>query len=194
MRFVILNPFFHTPHEKCEYILILHMKNVNLYILILEAILYAKTFNERFNKMEEKNTQKTFNYSWCQTGRKNLDYETINALLDYYSNDFELAIQWLMDCGLILKSTRISKPGMPLIAYMEMNTFKIYMLDVGLLAAMYNLDARVLLEGNKVFEEFKEALTEQFVAQQLIFDTVDIQLATWSSYGFFHRLLSTDNQ
>lgn len=83
------------------------------------------------------------------------------------AKDFELAIQWLTDCGLILKSTRISKPGMPLIAYMEMNAFKIYMLDVGLLAAKGNLDARVLLEGNKVFEEFKGALTEQFVAQQL---------------------------
>ena len=84
------------------------------------------------------------------------------------AKDFELAIQWLIDCGLILKSTRVTKPGMPLIAYMEMNAFKIYMLDVGLLAAKGNLDARTLLEGNKIFEEFKGALTEQFVAQQLV--------------------------
>ncbi len=84
------------------------------------------------------------------------------------AKDFELAIQWLMDCGLILKSTRITKPGMPLIAYMEMSAFKIYMLDVGLLAAKGNLEPRILLEGNKVFEEFKGALTEQFVAQQLV--------------------------
>lgn len=83
------------------------------------------------------------------------------------AKDFELAIQWLIDCGLILKNTRVTKPGMPLIAYMEMNAFKIYMLDVGLLAAKGNLDARTLLEGNKIFEEFKGALTEQFVAQQL---------------------------
>ncbi|MBE5957146.1 MAG: ATP-binding protein [Lachnospiraceae bacterium] len=84
------------------------------------------------------------------------------------AKDFELAIQWLLDCGLILKSTRITKPGMPLIAYTEMSTFKIYMLDVGLLAAKGNLEPRILLEGNKVFEEFKGALTEQFVAQQLV--------------------------
>ena len=51
---------------------------------------------------------------------------------------------------------------------MEMNAFKIYMLDVGLLAAKGNLDARTLLEGNRIFEEFKGALTEQFVAQQLV--------------------------
>ncbi len=84
------------------------------------------------------------------------------------AKDFELAIQWLQDCGLILKSNRITKPGMPLIAYMEMNHFKIYMHDVGLLAARGNLHPRVLLEGNRIFEEFKGALTEQYVAQELI--------------------------
>ncbi len=84
------------------------------------------------------------------------------------AKDFELAIQWLSDCGLIMKSTRISKPGMPLISYMEMSAFKIYLLDVGLLAAQGNLAARVILEGQKIFEEFKGALTEQFVAQELL--------------------------
>lgn len=84
------------------------------------------------------------------------------------AKEFELALQWLLDCGLILKSTRISKPGMPLIAYIEMNAFKIYMLDIGLLSARGDLEPKVLLEGNKVFEEFKGALTEQFVAQELV--------------------------
>ncbi len=83
------------------------------------------------------------------------------------AKDFELAIQWLQDCGLVLKSTRIKKPGMPLIAYMEMSTFKIYMLDVGLLSARGDLDAKILLERNRIFGEFKGALTEQFVAQEL---------------------------
>lgn len=83
------------------------------------------------------------------------------------AKDFELAIQWLSDCGLIHKAYRVSKPGMPLISYMEMNNFKMYMLDVGLLAARGSLDARTLLEGNRVFQEFKGALTEQFVAQEL---------------------------
>ncbi len=83
------------------------------------------------------------------------------------AKDFELAIQWLSDYGMIMKSYRITKPGMPLIAYMEQNVFKMFMLDVGLLAAKANLSARILLEGNQIFEEFKGALTEQFVAQQL---------------------------
>lgn len=83
------------------------------------------------------------------------------------AKDYELAIQWLKDCGLIHKSYRVKKPGMPLIAYMEMNSFKIFMLDVGLLAAKGNVSAKTLLEGTRIFEEFKGALTEQFVAQEL---------------------------
>ena len=83
------------------------------------------------------------------------------------AKDFEMAIQWLNDYGLVMKSYRIRKPGMPLIAYMEQNSFKLFMMDIGLLAAKVNLSAKVLLEGNQIFEEFKGALTEQFIAQQL---------------------------
>lgn len=83
------------------------------------------------------------------------------------AKEFELAIQWLLDCGLIHKSRRIEKPGIPLISYMDMSAFKIYMLDVGLLAAKGNIAAVTLLEKNAIFSEFKGALTEQFVAQEL---------------------------
>lgn len=83
------------------------------------------------------------------------------------AKDFELAIQWLEDAGLILKSYRVSKPDIPLIAYMEMNSFKMFMFDLGLLTAKTGLSARLLLEGSRIFEEFKGALTEQYVAQEL---------------------------
>ena len=83
------------------------------------------------------------------------------------AKDFELAIQWLEDAGLILKSYRVSKPDIPLIAYMEMNSFKMFMFDVGLLTAKTGLSARLLLEGSRIFEEFKGALTEQYVVQEL---------------------------
>lgn len=83
------------------------------------------------------------------------------------AKDFEMAIQWLEDAGLIIRSYRITKPDIPLIAYMEMNSFKMFTLDVGLLAAKANISAKVLLDGCKIFEEFKGALTEQFVAEQL---------------------------
>ena len=83
------------------------------------------------------------------------------------AKDFELAIQWLEDAGLILRSYRVNKSDIPLIAYMEINSFKMFMLDVGLLAAKADIHAKVLLEGCRIFEEFKGALTEQYVAQQL---------------------------
>lgn len=83
------------------------------------------------------------------------------------AKDFEIAIQWLEDCGLIHRSYRVKKPGIPLTAYMDMAAFKMYMLDVGLLAAKSELAPELLLQGNKLFTEFKGALTEQFVAQEL---------------------------
>lgn len=83
------------------------------------------------------------------------------------AKDFELALSWLSDCGLVHKVNRISKPGIPLKAYEDFNAFKLFTVDVGLLAAMGNISARTLLNGNAIFEEFKGALTEQYVLQQL---------------------------
>jgi len=84
------------------------------------------------------------------------------------AREFELALQWLLDCGLVYKVHRVTKPDMPLMAYQDFNAFKLFMLDVGLLSAMSELDLKALLEGNRIFEEFKGALTEQYVLQQLI--------------------------
>ena len=84
------------------------------------------------------------------------------------AKDFELAIQWLIDCGLVHKVGRVTKGAIPLKAYQDLPAFKLYMMDVGLLAAMTDLDAKTLLKGNAIFTEFKGALTEQYVCQQLI--------------------------
>jgi len=83
------------------------------------------------------------------------------------AREYELAMTWLIDCGLIYKVGRISKPNIPLMAYQDFNAFKLFLFDVGLLAAMSDLDLKSMLEGNKIFEEFKGALTEQYVLQQL---------------------------
>ena len=82
--------------------------------------------------------------------------------------DYEIAIEWLLDCGLISKVYRVSKPAIPLKAYMDFSAFKLYMLDVGLLGALSELDAASILEGNDIFVEFKGALTEQYVLQELV--------------------------
>jgi predicted AAA+ superfamily ATPase len=83
------------------------------------------------------------------------------------AKDFDLAIQWLVDCGLLLKSHRVSRPGIPLAAYQEISVFKLFLHDVGLLGAMAGLDVRTIIKGNEIFTEFKGALTEQYVMQQL---------------------------
>jgi predicted AAA+ superfamily ATPase len=96
------------------------------------------------------------------------------------AKDFELAIQWLVDSGLILKSHRISKPNLPLIAYQDLSVFKLFLHDVGLLGAMSGLNVRSLIEGNAVFTEFKGALTEQFVMQQLRLKS-ETYIAYWTN-------------
>lgn len=83
------------------------------------------------------------------------------------AKEFELGIQWLIDCGLCHKVERIKKGGIPLKAYQDISAFKLYLIDVGLLSAMTDLDAKTLLDGNSIFTEFKGALTEQYVCQQI---------------------------
>lgn len=84
------------------------------------------------------------------------------------AKDYELAMSWLIDCGLVHKVNNVSKPAIPLKAYEDFGAFKLFLVDVGLLAAMTDLDVKSLLEGNSIFEEFKGALTEQYVLQQLV--------------------------
>lgn len=84
------------------------------------------------------------------------------------AKDYELAISWLIDCGQAYKVYRVSKPGIPLKAYEDFSAFRLFLVDVGLLAAMGDLDAKTLLDGNSIFTEFKGALTEQYIFQQLI--------------------------
>ena len=83
------------------------------------------------------------------------------------AKEFEMAMTWLIDAGLLHKVYRISKPAIPLVSYLDPSAFKLYFLDVGLLAAMGEIDARTLLVGNAIFEEFKGAMAEQYVLQQL---------------------------
>jgi predicted AAA+ superfamily ATPase len=82
------------------------------------------------------------------------------------AKEFELAIQWLTDAGLLHKIYSVSKPALPLVAYQELSAFKLYHNDICLLGAMSKLTAKTLINGNAVFTEFKGALTEQFVYQQ----------------------------
>lgn len=83
------------------------------------------------------------------------------------ANDFEIAIQWLVDSGLVHKVHRISKPVVPLKFYEDMASFKLFLLDCGLLGALSETPPEQILIGDNVFEEYKGAFTENYVLQQL---------------------------
>ena len=131
-------------------------------------------YQQDFSKHAEATLVSRLNLVWnsipMQLAKENKKYIYGHVREGARAKDFELAIQWLMDCGLIHKVQRIKKPGLPLKAYLDLDAFKIYLLDIGLLMAMVDLDARVIIDGNRIFTEFKGALTEQYVLQQLIAD------------------------
>lgn len=83
------------------------------------------------------------------------------------AKDYETALMWLSDCGLVHKVSRVNAAGIPLKAYEDLKAFKLFVVDVGLLACMTGLRQRTLLDGNDLFIEFKGALTEQYVCQQI---------------------------
>lgn len=83
------------------------------------------------------------------------------------AKEYEIAIMWLCDCGLVHKVSRVNAAGIPLRAYEDLKAFKLFVLDVGLLGCMAGLRQHTLLDGNDLFVEFKGALTEQYVCQQL---------------------------
>ena len=96
------------------------------------------------------------------------------------ADEFEEALSWLVNCGLVYKINRITKPALPIKAYEDNKAFKLFILDVGLLCALSKLPARTLIDGDKIFTEFNGALAEQYVLQQLKC-LEDVQVAYWIS-------------
>ncbi len=97
------------------------------------------------------------------------------------AREYENAISWLCSCGLVYQIYRVKKPSFPLRAYEDLNVFKLFLVDVGLLSALSNLNIKTILEKTMVFEEFKGALTEQFVLQQFKATKHNIDICYWSN-------------
>jgi predicted AAA+ superfamily ATPase len=129
------------------------------------------TYESDFSKHAPLNEVPRINMVWqsipAQLGKENKKFVYGVLREGARAKDFELAIQWLVDSGLLLKVHRISKPDLPLIAYQDIFSFKLYFNDVGLLSAKSNLDVKTIIDGSEIFTEFKGSLTEQFVIQQL---------------------------
>ena len=96
------------------------------------------------------------------------------------AREYELALSWLIDCGLVYQVNRVNDCKVLLSAYQDFSAFKLYLLDVGLLCAMANIDATTIIDGNEIFVEFKGSLTEQFVLTELKTNT-DVLIFYWSA-------------
>lgn len=83
------------------------------------------------------------------------------------AKDFEIAIEWLVDSGLLYKVSRCTKPALPLDIYEDFSVFKLYLLDIGLLGAMVNVDPAQILINNQIFSEYKGGMTEEYVLQEM---------------------------
>lgn len=130
-----------------------------------------ETYEQDFSKHIQSNTVEKIRMLWhsipSQLAKENKKFIYNAVKKGARAKDFELALAWLRDSGLIYMVHRVKKPDLPLIAYEDFDIFKIYILDVGLLGAMANLDSKTLIDGNAVFEEFKGTFSEQYVLQQL---------------------------
>ena len=133
--------------------------------------MYEDDFSKHTTEQELPRIRMVWNSIPMQLAKENKKFFFGKIKEGARAKDFEIAIEWLQDCGLIKKVYNLSKPAMPLKAYIEFSAFKLFLLDVGLLGALSELDAMSILDGNTVFIEFKGALTEQYVHQQLIADT-----------------------
>jgi predicted AAA+ superfamily ATPase len=130
-----------------------------------------ETYEQEFSKHAPNDTIPRIRLLWncvpSQLARENRKFVYGLIREGARAKDYEMALLWLSDCGLVHKVHRVTVPNLPLKAYEDIKAFKLYLLDVGLLGSMTRLDQKVLLSGNGLFREFKGALTEQYVLQQL---------------------------
>ena len=151
---------------------------------IQNKILYA--YNEDFSKHAPPNMVQRIRQAWqtipAQLAKENKKFIYGLVREGARAKEYEMAIMWMEDAGLIRRLNRIEAPRLPISSYADFNAFKIYHLDVGLLVAMTNLSEKTLLEKNSIFTEFKGALTEQFVLQELQ-NHSNVDICYWAKDG-----------
>lgn len=132
---------------------------------ILEA--YERDFSKHAPAIEVPRIRMVWHSIPAQLAKENRKFIYGAVKEGARAKDFELAIEWLKDAGLIYQVNRCKKAQLPLAAYEDFSAFKIFLSDIGLMCAMSNVPAQSLLTGNVLFSDFKGALTEQYVLQQL---------------------------
>lgn len=133
---------------------------------ILEA--YRRDISKHTSAAESTRIREVLDSLPSQLARENKKFIYGAVRKGSRAKDFELAIQWLVDAGIVYKVSRIKEPKIPLKFYEDRDAFKLFLLDCGLLACMTDASADQMLIGDNVFTEFKGAFTEQYVLQQLL--------------------------
>lgn len=150
---------------------------------IQEAVLNAYALD--FAKHAPKDQVMKINQIWgsipSQLAKENKKFIYSVIREGARAKEFEIALQWLVEAGLIYKVSNISVPKIPLEAYADPHIFKMYLVDVGLLGAMSHLSAKAILDEHQLFQEFRGALVENYIAQELVHDHK--RLFYWSSEG-----------
>lgn len=148
----------------------INAKDYNLVSRIQKEIIMA--YQKDFSKHAPKSMVEKIRYVWnsipSQLAKENKKFIYGLVREGARAREYEDAIMWLSDAGEIIRTHNINKPDVPISAYADLKAFKVFLLDVGLLRAMSNISPKVILDGSKIFEEFKGALTEQYVCQELL--------------------------
>ena len=129
---------------------------------------YAADFSKHAPGNEVPRIKMVWNSIPSQLARENRKFIYGAIKSGARAKDFELAIQWLIDCGLAYMIPRVSKAAMPLKFYEDFQAFKLYLVDIGLMGALVDTPAEKILIGADIFEEYKGAFTEQYVLQQMV--------------------------
>lgn len=161
---------------------------------ILEA--YERDFSKHAPAIEVSRIRMVWRSIPAQLAKENRKFVYGVVKEGARAKDFELAIEWLKDAGLVYKVNRCKKAQLPLAAYEDFSAFKLFLSDIGLMCAMSNVPAQSILSGNVLFSDFKGALTEQYVLQQLKTNP-SLSIFYWSaenSRGEIDFLLQKDEE
>ena len=158
--------------------------------------MYRNDFSKHIPSRDFSKVCLVFDSIAIQLAKENKKFFFGNVKKGARSSDFENAIEWLLNAGLVYKVSKVNEPHVPLAAYKDISSYKLFFLDVGLLGAMTELDPMSIIEGNQLFIEFKGALTEQYVLQELKVETnyTPFYFSTSSSRFEQDFIIQKDNQ
>lgn len=165
----LLRQYYYVGGMPAAVLAFVQQKGVNEVRSLQQQIVqdYRRDFSKHAPEREVSRINMVWDSIPAQLAKENKKFVYGAVKKSARSADFELAIQWLIDAGLAYKVQRVNAPRLPFKFYEDLNAFKLFMLDVGLMGAMAETSAESMLVGDNVFSEYKGAFTELFVFTQL---------------------------